>query len=72
MLTNDDYDLDDVENGLTQRDIWERIIADHIWTVKHEVDQLNLAIEEYYASHWRDDESPLAEKTFGVKRLLVF
>lgn len=27
-----------------------------------------IELEEYYASHWRDDDSPQAEKTFGVKR----
>ena len=31
------------------------------------VDKQNLEVEEYYADHWRDDDSPQAEKTFGVK-----
>lgn len=27
------------------------------------------AVEEYIASHWRDDDSPQSESTFGVKAL---
>jgi len=32
------------------------------------VDKQNLETEEHYADHWRDDDSPQAEKTFGVCR----
>ena len=33
---------------------------------KAQVEELKLMVEEYLADHWRDDDSPQAEKTFGV------
>jgi hypothetical protein len=35
---------------------------------KHEIDQLRRAAEEFWATHWRDDDSPQHERTFGVCR----
>ncbi len=31
-----------------------------------QADRLELIIAEYFAEHWQDDDSPSAEKTFGV------
>jgi len=35
-----------------------------------ELDLINttMIVKEYYANHWRDDDSPEAETTQGVKR----
>ena len=33
-----------------------------------QADQLMLMVKEYFAGHWRDDDSPQAERTFGVRR----
>ena len=66
-----DWYLEDVEAGMTHGQLRERRIAEAISNVKADVEWLNLKIEEYYASHWRDDDSPLAEMTFGVKRMAI-
>lgn len=66
-----DWDETDVEAGMTHGQLRERRIVEAISNVKADVEWLNLKIEEYYTSHWRDDDSPLAEMTFGVKRMAV-
>ena len=33
-----------------------------------QADELELMVKEFYADHWRDDDSPQAEITFGVRR----
>ena len=57
---------------------YQRLIVQRIGAIRKEPTQkwidyhvrnLNLIIEEYYADHWRDDDSPQAEKTFGVRRV---
>lgn len=33
-----------------------------------QADELELMVKEYFAEHWRDDDSPQAERTYGVRR----
>lgn len=41
--------------------IMEDQIAAQIRYIKREVAELNLMVTEYYATHWRDDETPEGE-----------
>ena len=34
--------------------------------IVEQAQRLEVEVKEWFASHWRDDDSPLAEKTFGV------
>ena len=63
---------EDVEEKRTQGEIREMVIATLIRSVKEQVEELNREIAEYYASHWRDDDSPIAESTLGVRRVYQF
>ncbi len=33
---------------------------------KAQADKLDLVVREYFAEHWRDDDSPQYEESFGV------
>ncbi len=46
------------DEDVSYNQIMEDQIADQIGYVKRVVDELNLMVAEYYATHWRDDESP--------------
>ncbi len=36
--------------------------------VRAEVDRVIIEAEEYWATHWRDDDTPQYERTFGTRR----
>ena len=42
-------------------------VLDHHLT-EAQADKLELMVKEFFATHWRDDDSPQAERTFGVRK----
>ena len=68
---DDLYDQDDVDAGRTKGEIRVRHIVLLISEIKQTVKGLNLIIEEYYATHWRDDDCPLQETATGTTRRMA-
>ena len=61
------FDLNNSGRGYDKGDeppynqIMEDQIARQIRCIKREVEELHLMVAEYYATHWRDDETPEGE-----------
>lgn len=53
---------------MNKKDKFKRMIKRADLALRIAADQVE-ELEEYYASHWRDDDSPQAEETFGTKKL---
>ena len=74
-MTLDNPDFDDLdydrEDGITKGEFRVRHIVLLISEVKRAVEELNLIIDEYYATHWRDDDCPLQETATGTTRRLA-
>lgn len=45
---------------------WELETCGHL--TEAQADRLMLMVTEYFADHWRDDDSPQAERTLGVRK----